>query len=62
MKDEGYFVTYKVVNVADYGVPQRRKRLILLASRIKEIKLLDATREQYVTVRDAIGNLPPIGR
>ena len=25
-----YNVTYKVVNAADYGVPQRRKRLLLL--------------------------------
>ena len=34
-----YIVNYQVVNVANYGVPQRRKRLILLASRRKEIKL-----------------------
>ena len=33
-----YIVNYQVVNVANYGVPQRRKRLILLASRRKEIK------------------------
>lgn len=31
----GYNVTYKVVNAADYGVPQRRKRLLLLASKKK---------------------------
>lgn len=60
LKTEGYFVSHKVVNVADYGVPQRRKRLILLASRIKEIALIDATHQQYATVREAIGNLPPI--
>ena len=36
-----YIVNYQVVNVANYGVPQRRKRLILLASRRKEIKLID---------------------
>lgn len=60
LKSEGYHVTYKVVNVADYGVPQRRKRLILLASRIKEINLMDATHQNHKTVREAIGNLPPI--
>lgn len=60
LKSEGYFVDYKVVNAADYGVPQRRKRLILLASRLKKIALIDATHEKYVTVREAIGNLPPI--
>ena len=38
-----YIVNYQVVNVANYGVPQRRKRLILLASRRKEIKLIDGS-------------------
>lgn len=60
LKEEGYFVSYQVVNVADYGVPQRRRRLILLASRIGTIELLKATHEQHVTVREAIGGLPPI--
>lgn len=60
LKAEGYSVNYQVVNVADYGVPQRRKRLILLASRRKEVKLLPATHNQIVTVRNAIGNLPRV--
>lgn len=30
----GYHLNYRVVDAADYGVPQRRKRLILLGSRI----------------------------
>lgn len=62
LKDERYIVNYKVVNVADYGVPQRRKRLILLASRKKEVKVLAPTHEHehFVTVRDAIGELPKI--
>ena len=29
----GYNVRYKVVNMADYGLPQQRKRLIIIASR-----------------------------
>ena len=29
----GYFVTPGILNAADYGVPQRRKRAIVLASR-----------------------------
>lgn len=60
LKEEHYVVNYDVVNVADYGVPQRRKRLILLASKRKEIKLPTPTHERYVTVRDAIGNLPKV--
>lgn len=60
LEAEGYCVSYKVVNVADYGVPQRRKRLILLASRLKDISILPPTHAKYVTVKDAIGKLPPI--
>lgn len=60
LEDLNYIVNYQIVNVANYGVPQRRKRLILLASQNKEIKLIKATHQKYLTVRDAIGNLPEI--
>lgn len=56
-----YKVTYEVVNAADYGVPQRRKRLLLLASRIKKINFIPPTHRQPVTVREVIGSLSPIG-
>lgn len=56
-----YNVTYKVVNAADYGVPQRRKRLLLLASKIKKISFIPPTHQKPVTVREIIGDLPPIG-
>lgn len=61
LKRQKYKVTYKVVNAADYGVPQRRKRLLLLASKRKKITFIEPTHQKCpVTVRDAIGNLPPI--
>lgn len=60
LKDEKYIVNYDIVNVADYGVPQRRKRLILLASKQKKIKLLAPTHKKYITVKEAIGNLPDV--
>ena len=60
LKEEHYVVNYDVVNVANYGVPQRRKRLILLASKRKEIKIPTPTYERYITVREAIGNLPEV--
>lgn len=34
LKDAGYDVGYRVVNMADYGVPQIRERIILLGNRI----------------------------
>lgn len=58
---KSYHINYKVVNVADYGVPQTRRRLILLASKLGPIELVQEThRENPVSVKEAIGNLPPI--
>lgn len=57
-----YYVTAQVVYCPDYGIPQKRKRLVLLASRLGAISLPKATHQknQYITVRDAIGGMPKI--
>lgn len=56
----GYHYSWQIVNCANYGVPQRRKRLVLLASRLGNIELIPPRfdEDHYLTVRDAIGNLP----
>ncbi len=56
----GYKVSYKTVDTSRYGVPQRRRRLVLLASRLGEIELISEThdKESPITVRDVIGHLP----
>lgn len=58
----GYSVDVKVLNMIHYGVPQTRKRMILLASRIGsiEVKTEERESEQVVTVRDTIGSLPSV--
>lgn len=61
LSKEKYFVTYRIVQSADYGVPQMRRRLILLASKKKPIHIIGKTHEKYKTVRDAIFGLPEIG-
>lgn len=62
LEEEEYYVKYQVVFCPDYGIPQTRKRLVLLASKKGKIELISPThtKENYVTVRDAIGNLPPL--
>ena len=62
LKDDGYHVWYDVVYSPDYGIPQKRKRLVLLASKKGEIKLIEPTHtpEQYLSVKDAIGKLEKI--
>lgn len=59
LKENGYFVWYKIVYSPDYGIAQKRKRLILLASRLGEIELIAPTHQlsEYLTVKDAIGHL-----
>ncbi len=52
----GYHVDWKIVNVKDYGVPQSRERLVLVGSRLGEIKVADSTNERN-TVRQIIGGL-----
>ena len=60
LRDAGYGEPFKeVVNCASYGVPQSRKRLVVLASRLDEIDMISPTHEQkdFSTVREAIGGL-----
>jgi len=57
-----YHVHWEIVYCPDYGMPQQRKRLVLLASKLGPISLIPPTHkpEQYATVRDAIKDLPRI--
>lgn len=56
-----YKVSFGVYNAQDYGVPQRRKRLILLASKHSKFELIPPThKDNYLTVHQAIGHLPEI--
>lgn len=58
----GYSVSHQVVFAPDYGVPQRRLRLVLLGSRHGAIELDGPTLspDAYPTVADAIGFLPAL--
>lgn len=58
-----YAVDWKIVNCTDYGTPQSRKRLVLLASRLGPIHVPPgqyASQEEWRTVRQAIGKLPAV--
>ena len=57
-----YSVSWEIVDCARYGVPQHRKRLTLLASRLGPIALPKPTRaaKRPRTVRQVIGCLPPL--
>lgn len=57
LKKFGYVGEPKIVDAQDYGVPQRRKRMILILSRVGVIDVATPSGRR-MTVRDAIGNLP----
>jgi DNA (cytosine-5)-methyltransferase 1 len=59
----GYHIHHQLVFLPDYGLAQRRSRLVLLASLHGEIALEEASHSphEYQTVQEAIGRLPPIG-
>ena len=63
LEDSKYHVSVSIVYCPKYGIPQTRKRLVLLASRFGDINLIPPTVEapkDYKTVWDTIGDLPPI--
>lgn len=62
LEADGYSVSHGIVDCAAYGVPQQRRRLVLLASRLGPISLLPPERfgGRPQTVRQAIGGLPPL--
>ncbi len=56
----GYRVWYDVVDSSCYGVPQMRRRMVLLASRHGDIRMIPPTHEKPKTVKQAIGHLRPL--
>ena len=62
LKDNGYYTDGgNVVYCPDYGIPQNRRRFVLLASRLGEIHLIPPTHDKHnVTVREYIGDLPEL--
>lgn len=62
----GYWLDHAVIESRDYGVPQRRGRLILVASRLGPINLPPVTHgpgtanPSYSTVWEWISHFPPI--
>lgn len=60
MKEIGYLGNHKRLNAAEYGVPQRRWRLIYLAAFHMEIPFAEETGGK-ITVKKAIAGLPKAG-
>lgn len=72
LEEIGYTTIHGIVDIADYGVPQRRKRLVMLGTNDSKIRLsfpqktnqdsdlADRYLNQWKTVRMTISDLPKI--
>ena len=63
----GYVLSKNIINAADYGVPQRRKRVFLIGLKEKLFVFpkpthsdKDGTKKKYVSVKDALSDLPNV--
>lgn len=57
LRSMGYNVRCAILNAAAYGVPQRRRRMVLIASRVGPVAFADPS-NTTMTVFQAIGGLP----
>ena len=60
-------VNSKLLYAPDYGVPQKRKRLVFVGTRGKKFNFADIikthgpeTENEYITIKEAIGDLPSL--
>ena len=62
LEEMGYDVVWASLYCPDYGIPQERRRLVLMASRIGAVDLPEPSHapDKYVTVKQAIGKLPKL--
>lgn len=60
LEQHDYSVDYKIVKCPEYGLPQMRQRVILLASRLGEIKVPVPSHVHTPTVRELIADLPEL--
>jgi DNA (cytosine-5)-methyltransferase 1 len=61
LKALNYHINYTVVDCSKYGLPQKRRRLVLLASKYGQIKLIpEPINNKKLTVRDVLAKLPKL--
>lgn len=57
-KDLGYTVTYQILNAADYGVPQARRRAFFVGLKDGAFEFPARSVDRYVSIKEAISDLP----
>ncbi|MYB34262.1 MAG: DNA cytosine methyltransferase [Gammaproteobacteria bacterium] len=60
LEKAGYRIECSIVKCEQFGIPQRRRRLVLVASKHSRPESLKPQSKEAATVRQAIGHLKPI--
>ena len=61
LDENGYEHSEKIIFCPDYGIPQTRKRFVLVASKLGKINIIDHTHDRSeIHIIDYIGDLHPI--
>lgn len=60
LESAGYNVSWGILDAALYGVPQHRRRLVLIASRLGKVEMPKHLESDIPTVRTAIGELSAV--
>ena len=57
-ESRGYKADYKLLNAADYGVPQARQRVVIIANRIGQENIFPEKHQNKIPVSVALKNIP----
>jgi DNA (cytosine-5)-methyltransferase 1 len=60
LSDAGFGLSWTVARCEEFGVPQKRRRLVVIASKSGQLVELNPTHTAALSVRSAISGLPPL--
>lgn len=58
--ESGYQLHWTIAKCEEFGVPQKRRRLVVIAARSGNLQPLSPTHSAAISVQDAIGKLPKL--
>ncbi len=57
-ENRGYKADYKLLDTSDYGVPQARQRVVIIANRINQKNVFPEKHQDKIPVGDVLKNIP----